>query len=121
MITEMTNFCTVEEILLQLVQLEEDHFVIVYHHHVDKERHKSWHDCRIKFKQFQIRDLVLLYDYKFLKHPGKFRTHWLGPYVVIHITKGGAVQLQKLDGTPFKGLVNRIRLKPYHDSRILVD
>ena len=50
-----------------------------------------------------------------------FRTHLLGPYFTIHITEGGAVQLHKLYGTPFKGLVNGIRLKPYQDSRTLVD
>ena len=49
------------------------------------------------------------------------KTHWLGPYAVIKITKGGAVQLEKLDGTPLKGLVNGSRLKPYQDSCDLVD
>ena len=34
------------------------------------------------------------------------KIHWLGPYVVIEITKGGEVQLEKLDGTPLRGLVN---------------
>ena len=115
-ITKMTYVGVVEEILSQLVQLKEDRFVIGYYKHVEKEQQKAWHDHHIKFKQFQIGYLVLLYDGKLLKNLGKFQTHSIGPCVVIHITEGGAIQLQKLDGTPFKGLVNGIWLKPYQDS-----
>ena len=55
-----------------------------------------------------------MYDSKFLKHPGNLKMHSLGPYVVVHITKVGAVKLHKLDGTPVAGMINGIRLKPYH-------
>lgn len=48
-----------------------------------------------KQKKFQVGDLVLLYDSKFKKHPGKFIMHWLGPYVIKYVTEGGAVQLEK--------------------------
>ena len=120
-IIEMTNVGTIEERLSQLVQLEEDSFLADYHQFVEKEWQRAWHECHTNFKQFQIEDLVLLYDNKFLKHPGKFRTHWLGPSVIIHITERGVVQLQKLDGTPFNRLVNGSRLKPYQDSRTSVD
>ena len=58
-----------------------------------------------------------MYDKKFFKHPGKLKTHWLGTYIVTHITYEGAVQLKKLDGTPVRGLVNGIRIKPYQDIR----
>jgi hypothetical protein len=34
---------------------------------------------------------VLLYDNKFMKHPGKFNTHWLGPFEVVDSTKGGVM------------------------------
>ena len=55
----------------------------------------------------------MLYDSKFDKFPGKFRMHWLGPYVIKEITDGRAVQLVKLNGEPFPGKVNGSRLKPY--------
>ena len=55
----------------------------------------------------------LMYDSKFLKHPGKLRTHWLGPYVVKYFTDGGEVKLQKLEGIPLNGLVNGSQIKPY--------
>jgi hypothetical protein len=40
-------------------------------------------------KKFQVGDLVLLYDNKFMQHPGKFRMQWSGPYVIQHITETG--------------------------------
>ena len=57
-----------------------------------------------------------MYDNKFLKHPGKIKTHWLGLYVVAHITEASAVKLHKMDGTPVVGMINGIRLKPYRDD-----
>ena len=47
-----------------------------------------------------------MYDSEIFKHPGKLKSHWLGPYVVKEITEGGAVNLEKLDGTKVKGLIN---------------
>ena len=111
-ITEMKDVGTIEEILSQVLQLEEYLFIISYHQRVEKERQKSWHDHRIKFKQSHPGYFTLLYDNKFLKHPGKLCTHLLGPYVVIHVTDGHVVQLQYLAGTPFDWLVNGSRPKP---------
>ena len=47
-----------------------------------------------------------MYDNKFFKHPGKLKTHWLGPYVIAHITEADAVKLHKLDGTPVASMIN---------------
>ena len=63
-ITKMTDVGTIEEIVFWLVQLEEDIFVPGYHQNVENERHKSWHNKHVKYKQFQIEDLVFLYDSK---------------------------------------------------------
>ena len=59
---------------------------------------------------------MLLYDSNFFKFPKKFKTHWLGPYQIQQITKGGAVQLSKLNGELVPTLINGSRLKPYSDS-----
>ena len=56
---------------------------------------------------------MLLYDNKFMKHPGKLQMHWIGPYLINSITLGGAVQLQQLDGAILPKLVNGSSLKPY--------
>jgi hypothetical protein len=45
-----------------------------------------------------VGDLILLYDNKFMQHPGKFRMHWLGPYMIKYVTKAGVVQLETLKG-----------------------
>ena len=37
------------------------------------------------------RDMVLLYDNKFVKHPCKLQMDWLGPYVIHFMTDRGAV------------------------------
>ena len=57
-----------------------------------------------------------MYDSKFFKHPGKLKMHWLGPYVIVHITNAGAVKLQKLDGMYVMDMVNDSCLKPYYDG-----
>ena len=56
---------------------------------------------------------MLFYDNKFMKHPGKLQTHWLGPYIVNSITSGEAVQLHQVDGEMLPKLVNVSHLNPY--------
>jgi len=68
---------------------------------------------------FKVNELVLVYDSKFETFLGKFRMHWLGPYVVKEVTDGGAVQLVKLNGEPFPGKVNDNRLKPYMGGKTI--
>ena len=81
-ITRIRYFDVVEERLLQLIHLEEEHFIARFHQHVEKQRKKVWHDRHIKNKKFSVEGLVLMYNNNFFKHPGKLKTHWLGPYVV---------------------------------------
>ena len=64
---------------------------------------------------------VLLNDSEFLGNTGKLKTRWLGPYAVIKIAEGGTIQLEKLDGTPLKGLVNGSRINLYQDRHALVN
>ena len=109
----MDDVEALEECIAQLIQLEEDHFIVGFHQWVAKDRQKAWHDHHIKKKQFAEGDLVLLYDSKFLKHPSKLKMHWLGLHLVHSITYGGAVQLQQLDGVVLPTLINGSCLKPY--------
>ena len=85
------------EMLLNLVELEEDCFVAGFHQQVQKDREKARHDRHIKSKAIKAGDLVLLYDSKFARFPGKFYMHWLGPYQVRHVIEGGVVSLARLD------------------------
>jgi hypothetical protein len=87
--TGMDDTNIVQDRLVQLMELEEDRFIVGFHQQVQKERGKAYHDRHIKRKEFKQGDLVLLYDNKFMKHPRKFMTHWLRPFEVAYVTKGG--------------------------------
>jgi hypothetical protein len=115
---DMDDTGVVQERLTQLVELEEDRFIAGFHQQVQKEREKAYHDRHIKKKAFKQGDLVLVYDNKFMKHPGKFITHWLGPYEVVYVMEGGVAQLNTLNGEWKEGLVNESRLKLYYDNQL---
>lgn len=104
--TGMVDRDASEEWLMQLMELEEDRFLVGFHQQVQKEREKSWHDRHIKLLTFKVNDLVLLYDSKFMKFLGKFQMHWMGPYIIKEIIYGGVVQLTKLNGKSFSRRVN---------------
>jgi len=88
---DMTDREALEERLAQLEELEKEQFLAGFHQQVQKQREKAWQDRHIKLHTFKVNDLVLLYDSKFDKFTGKFRMHWLGPYIVKEVTDGGAV------------------------------
>jgi len=102
----------------QPLELEEYRFIAGFQQQVQNARDKAWHDRHIKHKVFQVGDLVLLYDRNFLKHPSKFQTHWLGPFVITQVTATGAIQWEKLHGEPHGSLFNGSRLKLYKDNPI---
>ncbi len=53
---------------------------------------KKYHNKKLKITKLQHRDLVLLYDSRFVHFPGKLHTRWLGPYTVHNIFWNGFVQ-----------------------------
>jgi len=46
--------------------------------------------------------------------------HWLGPYVIQHMTEAGVTQLENLNGEALGGMVNGSRLKLNRDGRLYV-
>ena len=116
--TEMDDTTAEAERMSQLLALDEDRFIERFQQKVQKARNKAWHDQHIKHKIFQVGDLVLLYDKKFLKHPGKLRTHWLGPFVIRSVTEVGAVQLENMQGELHGELVIGSRLKLYMENSL---
>jgi transposase InsO family protein len=113
--TDMDDTGVFHERLAQLVELEEDRFIAGFHQQVQKEREKAYHDRHIKQNEFMQ---ILVYDSKFLRHPGKFRMHCLGPYEIAYVTEGGVAQLKTLKGEWKEGLVNGSRLKLYYDNHL---
>jgi hypothetical protein len=59
-----------------------------------------------------------MYENMFIKHLGKFRTHWLRPYEITYITEGGVTQLKMLKGEWKEGMVNQSQLKLYFENQM---
>lgn len=111
--TRMLEEASLQSYIKELMELEEDRFVAQYRQTISKSRQKAWHDRHIRRNTFDKGDLVLLYDSKSFRHPGKLKMHWLGPFVVAYIQESGAVQLTQLDGIIREGWVNGAHLKLY--------
>lgn len=73
----------------------------------------------MKTKEFHLGSLVLMYDIKFFKHPGKFQMHWMGLYKIEYVTDEREMKMSMLNGEKMEGLVNVIQLKPYRDNQSL--
>jgi hypothetical protein len=73
------------------MELEEDIIIVGFHQEVEKGKDTSEHDRHIKNNKFKVRDMVLLYDSKYLQHPRKLRMYWIGPYTIKYVIEGGLV------------------------------
>ena len=98
----------------QLSELEEWRDKAYHSAKIYKEKTKKWHDKRIKQKEFQPGDKVLLFNsrVKLFGH-GKLCRKWEGPYTIVNIASHGAITLQDDGGRTFK--VNGYRLKNIHE------
>ena len=66
-------------------------------------------------KNFEVGQKVLLFHSRLKLFPGKLRSQWVGPFVVINIFPHGAVEIKSLKtGKEFK--VNGHRMKPYYEN-----
>jgi len=57
--------------------------------------------------------LVLLYDNRHERFPGKLHTRWMGPYRVTEVFENGSLQLEDLQGNWLETRVNGSRVKRY--------
>jgi hypothetical protein len=58
---------------------------------------RAWRDPKVKLKQFEVRNLVLLQS-PCTKNTRKFEAKWIGPYVVAEKTRPGAYKLSDTQG-----------------------
>ena len=80
-----------------------------------KNRVKNQYDKSVKPRIFSEGELVLIWDQD--KEPlgaGKFRSMWLGPYVVSKVLKKGAYELTNFEGNKMPKPRNRLYLKKYY-------
>ncbi|KAL4584161.1 hypothetical protein LXL04_008752 [Taraxacum kok-saghyz] len=80
-----------------------------------KEKTKVFHDKHITRKHFIPGQKVLLYHSRLKLFPGKLRSRWHGPFVVVKVFDHGAVEIKSVEtGQVFK--VNGHRLKPLYEG-----
>ena len=100
-----------EERLLQLNELEELRNEAYDSARIYKDKTKKQHDQRILRREFKVGDQVLLFNSRLRLFPGKLKSKWSGPYIVVSSTNFGAVTLKTSNHEEFK--VNGQRLKHY--------
>ena len=108
-----------EERLLQMKELKGLRNEAYDNARVYKDKTKKWHDQKILRKEFKAGEQVLLYNSKLKLFPGKLKSRWSGPYIVVASTPFGAVTLKTDSGSEFK--VNGQKLKHYLRGNINED
>ncbi|KAM6577172.1 hypothetical protein CsatB_029009 [Cannabis sativa] len=97
--------------LLQLDELEEFRNEAYENAKIYKERTKRWHDRNLVRKEFQPGQQVLLFNSRLKLFPGKLKSRWSGPFILVKVFPYGAVELKGESPNTFK--VNGQRLKLY--------
>src|SRR3954470_6070408 len=77
-----------------------------------KEKVNKWHDKRILKCEFNVRDKVLLFRYRFKFSPSKLLSRWEGPFHIEQVYRSGAIKINNFEGTKPQ-VVNGQRLKYY--------
>ena len=101
--------------MLHLENLDEQRRDALTKNEAHKNRVKNQYDKAIKIGVFSEWKLVFLWDQD--KEPlggGKFKSMWLGPYVVSKVLKKRAYELTDFDGNKFPKLRNGIYPKKYY-------
>ena len=103
-----------EERKLNLNELEEIRREAYENARLSKERAKIFHDYQINRKDFSPGQKVLLYDSRLHLFPGKLRSRWTGPFVVVRVFPHGAVEIKDPTNDQVYN-VNGHRLKHFLD------
>ncbi|XP_015086913.1 uncharacterized protein LOC107030018 [Solanum pennellii] len=67
-----------------------------------KEKMKKYHDQKIKRREFEVGDLVLLFNSRLRLFSGKIKYKWTGPFLITHVFPHGVVELYNKKGARFK-------------------
>ena len=104
-----------EQRLLHLEHLDEQHTDALTANEAHKNRVKNQYNKSVKPWIFSEGELFLLWDQD--KEPlgaGKFRSMWLGTYVISKILKKGPYELTDFEGNKLPEPRNRLYLKKYY-------
>ena len=104
-----------EQCLLNLESLDEDHRSSLQNNEAAKKWSKATFDHHVNLHSFREGDLVLAYD---IAHDtfghGKFESLWHGPYIIQHCLTKGAYILASPEGLSLKEPVNGLYLKNFY-------
>ncbi|XP_041009474.1 uncharacterized protein LOC121253539 [Juglans microcarpa x Juglans regia] len=78
---------TREKRLLQLNEMDEFRNDTYENVKIYKEWMKKWHDKQILWREFVPGQQVLLFNSRLKLFPGKLRSRWTGPSILIQLTK----------------------------------
>jgi hypothetical protein len=78
-----------------------------------QNRRKSFYDSKLIPKTLHEDDLVLLYNSRFQKFPGKFKMRWFRPYRILKTYENGSMELQDFEGKIHTTRYNGNHLKLY--------
>ncbi|MBE2321320.1 hypothetical protein DVA67_035725, partial [Solirubrobacter sp. CPCC 204708] len=79
---------------LQISELEEIRNEAYENSKIYKEKMKEFHDGHINRKSFVPNQKVWLFNSKLRLFPGKLRSRWDGPFVVVKVFSHGAVEIK---------------------------
>ena len=71
--------------------MEEDCTAALEFTKLQQARRKKVYDKKLKKKNIVANDLVLVYDSRYQKFPGKLHTRWTGPYTVLNVWDNGSL------------------------------
>ena len=97
---------------MKLNELEEMRLRAYENALIYKARTKMYHDKNLVSRDINSGQLVLLYNSRLKRFPGKLKSKWFGPFLVKSVSLHGAVELITPEGDrSFK--VNGQRVRPY--------
>lgn len=106
-----------EKRMLQLNELDEFRLHAYENAKLYKEKTKKWHDKHIQHREFEPGQEVLLFNSRLKLFPGKLKSRWADPFVIVSVTPHGTVELRNISST-CTFLVNDQRIKHYWDGDI---
>ena len=98
--------------LLELNELDEFRRDAYENARIYKEKIKIWHDSKLLPQQYLPGQQVLLFNSCLRLFPGKLKSRWSSPFLIVKVFQHGAVLIRPLAGGK-EFLVNGQRLKHY--------
>ena len=100
----------------KLLTLDEHRQRAIWCQQIVQNCRKTWHDKKIKLKEFQKGDLVLLYQSRLGPKKPNLKIVWASPYQIEWVYTNGSVKLVDLAGLTLPGFYNASKIKHYEYS-----